>query len=273
VTKIGRYNLSELSFDRLFSSFMIRTGEIPHWFAWYLSGFAKINKDRIRQYKDIHKGKRCFIVATGPSLKNTDLSMLVNEITFGVNRLYLHFEHMSFRPTYYAVMDKIVFDQYSEDLKKLSMPMFLNWNRRWFFGTESPKSVYLKSKMVVNDFFQYDLTQPMVVGGTVTFAALQIAYYMGFQEVILVGVDHNYIKSGVSKSGLEVVTTDQDQNHFHPQYAVKGSKRGIPDLLRSDIDFGLARKAFEADGRRIYDATIGGKCEIFEKVDYFSLFG
>jgi len=251
---------------------MIRVGEVPHWFAWYLSGFTGTNKDRIRQIKDIHKGRRCFIVATGPSLKNTDLNLLANEITFGVNRLYLHFENTVFRPTYYVVMDKIVFDQYSNDIKKMSMPMFLNWNRRSSFGRENPDIVYLKSKMVVNDFFQKDLTKPMVVGGTVTFAALQVAYYLGFQEVVLVGLDHNYVKSGISTSGLEVVTVDQDQNHFHPQYAPKGSKRGIPDLLRSEIDFKLARQAFEADGRKIYDATIGGKCEVFEKVDYSSLF-
>ena len=272
MAKIGRFDLSELNFDRLSSSFWIRTGEIPHWFAWHFSRFASVNKASIQHHKDMHKGRRCFIVATGPSLKNTDLRYLSNEITFGVNRLYLYFDQTEFRPTYYVVMDKIVFDQYSEDIRQLSMPMFLNWNRRRFFGKKKSDIIYLKSKMVVNDFFQYDLTKPMVVGGTVTFAALQLAYYMGFQEVIFVGLDHNYVKSGVSKSGLEVVTTDQDQNHFHPQYAAKGSKRGIPDLLRSEIDFELARKAFEADGRQVYDATIGGKCTIFQKVDYYSLF-
>jgi hypothetical protein len=34
----------------------------------------------------------------------------------------------------------------------------------------------------------------------------------------------------------------------------------------------MARKAYEADGRKVLDATIGGKLDIFEKVDYESLF-
>jgi hypothetical protein len=71
---------------------------------------------------------------------------------------------------------------------------------------------------------------------------------------------------------MEIRTAEQDQSHFHPQYFPKGAKWQLPDLLRSEIDFSLAKNAFETDGRKIYDATIGGKCEVFEKVDYSSFF-
>lgn len=271
MAKIGRYQLSELSPRRLLSSLKIRVSETPHWLAWNFFQSARDNKDNIRKYRNIHVGKRCFIVANGPSLKNTNLNLLVNEITFGMNRIYLYYDQTAFRPIYYVTMNELILEQFSDDINKLSMPMFLNWNRRSFFNVKSTNMVFLKSKMVINDFFQYDLVRPMVVGATVTFVALQLAYYMGFREVILIGLDHNYVEKGLP-SGLEVRTAEQDQSHFHPQYFPKGSKWQLPDLLRSEVDFSIARKAFEADGRRIYDATIGGKCEVFEKVDYSSLF-
>ncbi|MBI5351618.1 MAG: DUF115 domain-containing protein [Chloroflexi bacterium] len=226
---------------------------------------------RISRYKNIHLGKRCFIVANGPSLKQTDLNLLANEITFGMNRIYLLFEQIPFRPTYYVTMNELILEQFAREIERLAMPMFLNWNRRSLFNSKAENIVYLKAKMSISDFFQYNLTEPTVVGGTVTFAALQIAYYMGFHEVILVGLDHNYVEKGTPNK-TEVRSAEQDQSHFHPQYFPKGFKWQLPDLLRSEIDFGIARNAFESDGRKIYDATIGGKCEVFEKIAYPSLF-
>ncbi len=53
-----------------------------------------LRRESIRQLaalKDIHRGERCFIIGNGPSLKQTDLSRLKDEFTFGMNRFYLMF--------------------------------------------------------------------------------------------------------------------------------------------------------------------------------------
>jgi hypothetical protein len=171
-----------------------------------------------------------------------------------------------------VAVNKLRLKQFSEEITKLNMPKFLNWNGRTYFDHLEGSAIYLKSKLVVNDFFQYDLAQPMVFGATVTFAALQIAYYMGFQTAILVGLDHNYFDKG-TPSATEIQKTDRDETHFHPNYIPKGFKWQIPDFLRSEIDFQIARDAFARDGRQILDATIDGKCTIFRKIDYLSLFG
>ena len=151
------------------------------------------------------------------------------------------------------------------------MPKFLNWNRRGYFDPHDRNIMFVKSKMVINDFFQYDLTRPLVIGGTVTFVALQLAFYMGFNQVILVGLDHNFDEKG-APSGIEIRTSEMDQNHFHPNYFPKGSKWQRPDLLRSEVDYSIARNAFETDGREILDATIDGKCTVFKKKEYMSIF-
>lgn len=245
--------------------------EIPHSISWKFSTDAQSNKTRIQQFQNIHVNERCFIVANGPSLNKTDLSLLENEISFGVNRIYLNFSNSSFRPAYYVAVNELVLQQFSNEISIQPMPKFINWNQRAFFESSGNNLTYLKSKLVFSDFFQKDLTRPMVFGATVTFVALQLAFYMGFKKVILVGLDHDYAEKGTPNT-TEFRKTDQDLSHFNNQYFPKGTKWQLPDLTRSDFDYTLARKIFEQDGREIVDATIGGKCEIFPKVDYESLF-
>ena len=249
----------------------VRLDEIPHTLAWKFQPIARIDREAIKRFQGIHNGERCFIVANGPSLLRTNLDLLANEITFGLNRIYLNFEKSSFRPTYYVSINELILEQFATEISKLDMPKFLNWNRRSYYGNPDSKTLFLKSKMVLRDSFQYDLTDPLVFGATVTFVALQIAYYMGFRKAIIIGLDHNYAEKGVPTK-TEIRTSVIDESHFHPQYFPKGIKWQLPDLLRSEIDFQIARKSYETDGREILDATLDGKCPVFNRIDYLSLF-
>jgi hypothetical protein len=94
---------------------------------------------------------------------------------------------------------------------------------------------------------------------------------MGFQQVIIVGLDHNYAETGVPNE-IAKRNLESDASHFHPDYFPKGTNWQLPDLKRSEIDYSLARQAFEEDGREILDATIDGKCTIFKKVSFDSIF-
>ena len=271
MNSLSRFNLSEISLSRLYSAIRIRLCEIPHAVAWNYHPVAAINKENIRKYQGIHTGKRCFIVANGPSLRKTNLDYLEYEISFGMNWIYLNFDESPFRPTYYLAVNELILEQWPDEISQLKMPKFLNWNRRSYYGDPDPTTTFIKSKMTIRDFFQYDLTRPMVVGATVTFVALQLAYYMGFQTVYLIGLDHNYKEKGIP-SKTETRAPDQDESHFHKNYFPKGYKWQLPDLLRSEIEFDITRKAFEADGRDVLDATIGGKCQIFKKVSFEDIF-
>ena len=102
-------------------------------------------------------------------------------------------------------------------------------------------------------------------------AALQIAFFMGFKEVFLIGVDHNFKDTGIPNIVKERKSS-VDHNHFHPDYFPKGSRWQLPDLPRSEMAYYLAKNAFENDGRIIRDATVDGKLEVFPKVNFFDLF-
>ena len=268
---LGRFKISELAMDRLLNALKRRVADVPHAVAWNFLPAARENKERIRGFQGKHVGQRCFIMGNGPSLNETDLTLLRDEITFGLNRIYLLFDKITCQPTYYVCINELVLEQFSNEIRRLNMPKFLNWNRRHLFDIDSPNVFFVGEKRVLKDSFERDLTRPLSSGGTVTFIALQIAHYMGFREVILIGLDHHWTEKGVI-GRAEIRTANYDQDHFHPDYFPKGAKWEPPDLVRTDLAYTTARKAFEEDGRRILDATPNGKCQVFEKTEFSSLF-
>jgi hypothetical protein len=118
--------------------------------------------------------------------------------------------------------------------------------------------------------FSKDPARRIWEGSTVTYVAMQLAYYMGFKQVILIGVDHFFVTQG--EPNKEVVSPGDDPNHFAPDYFGKGFRWQLADLENAEKAYRLAQECFEQDGREILDATVGGKLQVFPKVDYRTLF-
>jgi len=262
-------SLKELSLERIANAIKVRIKDLPHYMSWHFnSKEAKNNKEKLEQYHNIHKGKRCFIVANGPSLKETDVSLLKDEITIAMNRMYLNAGQMGFMPTYIVVHDiPIQLLQFRDDLDALTLPKFFNWNARKHF-TKKDNLTFIRSDYTPK--FSTDLTQSSWGGHSVTSICIQLAYYMGFDEVYLVGKDHNYEQTGTP--GKLVIATGDEKNHFTKNYYTKGMGWRIPDYKGEELAYTMAKKAFDNSGRKIFDATINGKLDIFPKVDFYSLF-
>ncbi len=226
--------------------------------------------ERLAALKDIHKGKRAFIIGNGPSLKKTDLSKLKGEFTFGLNRIYLMFPALGFGTTYYVSVNELVIEQCTRDISSLSMPKFLSWRSHRFFPDGPLPATFLYTTYD-NPGFARDVRGRVWESATVTYVALQLAYHMGFEQVILVGVDHNGSVPG--KANSTVVLKGDDPNHFDPRYFGGGFRWQLPDFETSEIGYKLARQVYEAAGRKVMDATIEGKLTVFPKVEFESLFG
>lgn len=241
---------------------------LPDWPAATFHPLRRQSIQRMGEMKDSHRGERCFILGNGPSLKNTDLSRLKNETTFGMNRVYMAFPEMGFPTTYYVSMNDLVIEQCARDIEKLPMPRFLSWRSRRFIQT--PGEINFIFSTYTGPGFSKDICGRVWESATVTYVALQLAYHMGFSEVILIGVDHNFTTKGTPNT--TVVSQGDDPNHFNPGYFGKGFRWQLPDLETSEIGYKMARQVYEEDGRKVIDATVGGKLTIFPKADYNSLF-
>ncbi len=209
-------------------------------------------------------GKRCFIIGNGPSLKKTDLTRLKDDYTFGLNRIYLNYPNMRFEPTFYCCVNSNVLSQFAHEIDQLNSIKFVkkqsqrllknHWNT---FFMQSQGNIRFHENLEHLTWHE---------GWTVTYCAMQVAYHLGFEEVILVGVDHYFKDSG--EPNKAVTAQGDDSNHFHPNYFGKGVVWQYPDLERSEESYTVAKQVFEQDGRRILDATIGGHLQIFPKVDF-----
>ena len=266
-----RYRRDEISLGRIAAGLVRRLADIRHAVSWLFSNEAANNRNSLQTFHGLHAGKRCVVIANGPSLLKTNTNLLLNELTIGMNRIYLHFPKMGFETSYYVAINDLVINQFKDEISTLKMPKFLNWNQRNLFSTNAPGTNYLKTNLGLQDEFSKDICKPISSGGTVTFVALQLAYYMGFNEVVLIGLDHRFASSGTPNK-VERRDNSKDESHFHPGYFPPGSRWQLPDLRRSELAYEKARRAFEAAGRRILDATEEGACQVFEKVKYSSLF-
>lgn len=235
--------------------------------AWSCDPRGRESRRRIGLLRDRHRGQRCFILGNGPSLKKTDLSLLRHEITIGMNRVYLLFGELGFSTTYFASVNGLVLEQCGADIGALPCPKFLNWDMRDHVPF-ADDTLFLHTRR--RPYFSRDLARGVWIGATVTYVAMQIAYHLGCAKVILIGVDHSFSTPGPPNQ--TVVSQGDDPNHFDPGYFGKGFRWQLPDLELSEVAYRMAREAFARDGREVVDATIGGKLEVFPKVDYYSLF-
>ena len=220
-------------------------------------------------FRNIHLGERCFIIGNGPSLKAEDLDHLKNEFTFGVNRIYLIFDQTNWRPTYYAIQDQKLMERYGDDVAQLDLPVkfvsnkakdiikggkghyyYYNYVRRLYDGSEPE--------------FSDDISKQTYEGGTVTYLCMQIAAYMGFKEIYLIGNDFNY---SVSKTENNIVVNNV-KDYFTDKYISSDENRFFPRLDLCEVGFKYAKKVLSAKNIEVFNATRGGKLEVFPRIKF-----
>jgi len=226
-----------------------------------------------------YAGRRAFIIGNGPSLNKLDMTKLKDEITFGVNNIFYNFETMGFKPTFYIVEDRLIAQDRANEINELDgvIKIFGEYTKKYKF---QDKDDVIWANVIVDyekypDFphFSENAATCLWVGGTVSYLCMQLAYHMGFDEVFLIGFDHNYIiPSDAAVKGCVITSASDDPNHFHPEYFGKGKRWHDPCLDRMELAYHRAKQVFEQNGRKIYNATVGGRLEIFPRVDYDRLF-
>ena len=245
---------------------------LRHARQWPAATFHPVRRASIQQLadlKDSQRGQRCFILGNGPSLARTDISRLKDEYTFGMNRVYLAFPAWGFSTSYYLAVNSLVIEQCADDIRGLAMPKFLSWRSRELVQP-SADAIFLHTTYT-RPTFARDARGRLWEGATVTYVALQLAFHLGFETVILIGVDHHFTSQG--RPNTTVTSQGDDPDHFDRDYFGKGFRWQLPDLATSERAYQLALDAYQAAGRQVLDATIDGKLTVFPKVEYDTLFG
>lgn len=227
------------------------------------SEITEYYNNRLKRFEDSNKGKRCFIVALGPSLTIDDLNVLYdnNEISISMNSICKAFDDTKWRPDYYVATDFRVEKEIDIDGLDVKYKIISDLSKH-FAEKQHDDSVYIHH--VINDFsediepkFSEDFAQYCSGGGTVTYVCLQFAVYMGIKEIYLLGVDF----SGYGNQGGKY-------KHFYEEKELEA----ICFYKQNLLAYQSAKKYADEHGIKIYNATRGGKLEVFDRVDFDSLF-
>ena len=234
------------------------------------------NDKRFAGIKGKYAGKRIFILGNGPSLNQMPLYLLKNEYTMCFNRFPLMYERVNWKPNFYAVTDDLLLRDMGEEINKTTEDVDYS-----FFPDLHPSNLNVKKviKQRKNVMWLHvdkpefsDHLPACGINKTVVNAGIQIAAWMGFSEIYLLGVDMTFgdqkIKKGNSRDWQ---SQGDDPNHFDPRYFNAGRKYHNPMVGEMLEKFELCREFFEPRGVKIYNAGYGGKLEAFERKDFDSL--
>lgn len=217
----------------------------------------------IASLKDIYRDKPMLVVGNGPSLNHTPLDDFADIPSIGMNKIDLIYARTKWRPKIIVCLNNLVAKQNQEIFFESEIPVFIAWKARMYLTKNSRKKLNFYSTTYSNSF-STDAVKGFGSSVTVTYVALQMAYWMGANPVIVLGVDHSFKFSG-SKLTYQK-REGADENHFDPNYFAPGTYWGTPDLAQAECDYRIAATAYKNDGRKIYDATIDGQLNVFEKI-------
>lgn len=250
-----------------------------------LLGFEEIALlEKNKELKDRHAGSRCFILGAGSSLKEQDISKLEGEFVISVSNTFVHPDFSRIRPRYHALPPLLKSHGYLHSEEK-----FVVWLRAMELATgEAEMFMHIGDRLMVernglfknriihwieycpwdeSSTFSIDLAEVPQIW-SVSELALTVAVYLGFNQIYLVGVDHDWF------NGVLVYFYDPSKEH-----ALRPDQN---DLSFADGEFQMRRHAYifrkykylNSIKKNIYNANSNPKhyLDVFPMVDYDTLF-
>lgn len=215
----------------------------------------------LKDFKGKYKGKRCFVICTGPSLTIADLELLKDEYVFGMNSTAMILDKTSWRPDFYGIQDGAVYERITEAVlnpengnvfapysfkKRYGTPE--KWNYFHCCGAYHLFECYQLKKYFSK--FSKDCYVKVYDGFSITYSILQLVYYMGFSEIYLLGADCSYMGG---------------KKHF----VEHGNMPDNMDIatVRLVASYECANQFAKNNNLKIYNATRGGMLEVFPRVN------
>ena len=219
---------------------------------------------KLAEYKGKCKGKRCFIIGNGPSLCAKDLNLLKNEDCFACNHIEKIYNQTDWRPKFYTIVDPYLACEIDLHMYKdiFMSSAYIRKHRQYIHQSVKCFHGINKWENGYPTFFE-DITQSVGYYPTIVFANIQLAVYMGYEEIYILGVDHDFIYTIDTK---DLSAIKKGNAHFYDNNNRNSKYENNP----ADVD-GLNKAYYAAkeycDNHNIIikNVTRGGKLEVFER--------
>lgn len=248
----------------------------------YINMRVKMLSKKVKKFKGIHNGESCFIIGNGPSLTVEDLNKIKNQVSFSSNRINLFLEETEWKPHYYTFIDaRIAINFFDEVYKMERKQMFVIVTDA---GYTSLKKQFKKNCIFLRSYheheknglpkFSEEISKKMHTHGTVTYANIQLAIYMGFKNIYLIGVDNNYAINKRKDGSIEINKELIGKDYFKESYynSNENAKQVPNNVYAMSQAYLSAKKYCDQRDIKIYNATRGGKLEVFPRVKFDDLF-
>jgi hypothetical protein len=226
------------------------------------NGYDDPRYAKLKELKGKYAGKRCFITCTGPSLTIKDLEKLNGEYVFGMNSICLIHDKTDWKPDFFGIQDVKVYEKVKDkmlatDNGQVFAPYAyyeqMNTPENWIYFPMSWAYHIYDKKYKEKYFakFSGDCYETVYDGFTITYSIMQLAFYLGFDELYLIGADCTYLGQ---------------QQHFIETGHMVSQKDSAKVQDKMFAVYHEAKAYAEAHGLKIYNATRGGFLEIFQRV-------
>ena len=244
--------------------------------------------DRNRIFLDKHKGRRCFVIANGPSLKTQNLEPLANDITLVMSGFWHHEVVAKWQPTYYCFSDPAYFDG-TDPNKEFFASLRQRITHSTFFAPLRAREIIEKQQLLpldqtywidfrgeLHDRFaerrKIDLTADIPSTMSVSQLCMMAAIYMGCSPIYLLGVDHDWLahrgEAGHFYQGHGGLEKNKD---FKPVLSQWSYKFLMECQLKLWTGYETLAQIAEGKQIRILNATNGGFLDVFERANYEDL--
>lgn len=255
------------------------------------------------ELKGRYQHKRCFIIGNGPSVSKLDLGKLKNEYSFVVNEFDKNPQINSLNPKFYLLNDSGYYnennqsDDYSsyfpEQFKKKektigpTTTIFTNLDAKNFIKKHNMFAdhavYYIGTQGIITDVLPFNIELDKYVPCTKNSVLLciTIATYLGFEEIYLLGCEHNFLSyptvpvaydhgyedelSGVDMSKSEIVG-----KYISPKLLTMSYERSIANILQLFKNYRFfyqkARKTYP--NIKIYNATPNSFLDVFPMIKF-----
>tara|TARA_R110002126_G_scaffold181187_2_gene329920 strand:- start:8055 stop:8963 length:909 start_codon:yes stop_codon:yes gene_type:complete len=276
--------------------------DIQFYMKWIVNKDLRKEMIRNRTLKNLYKGKKCFIVGNGPSLKHHDLSKLTNEYVFTVNNMIATDYFKTLKPNFHLFLDPAFFDVFFHiDPKNIEEKEKMNSIRRSlgrdpnmiYFSSFRLKSTFTKLFSKLNSHYLFnnkifsphlkktsEISRNTPAFQNVIIYAINIALYMGFKEIYLLGVDmtgfleyyeynklndqwgHFYDKS---QEDQEKLMNFMNKNNIDNEFNLKNLGKTFQQF-KTIQNYALRKKV------KLFNASNQGALDVIPRVDYEKIF-
>jgi len=217
----------------------------------------------------------CFLIGSGPSLNEVDVTRLAGSDTIAFNRSYIAWKQWGFAPTLYACLDQVAFEDNVQEIRSL----IEEYPRTRFFLPDSAASLGIRSSeqvslvgMAPGHGFSSDILA-LTDFGNVGATSLQILALLRYRRVAMIGVDARYRRAEQARhvpEGHKYVVLENDVDHFSAEYGRGRRSQANPDLDRILGQWPEVASECARIGMEVRNASSGSALECFRKTDFAS---